>query len=315
MLAQVLHETDWELLPTQTEPGPRDGSEPVLRIEDRTVDRETLGSWLLGLNAEGMELVFVEHALVARLAREAGFELDPEAPPRRIREDIRAMADRVFGGDVDRFLRQHGSVSEEGHIAAQLQVVEHHIATEYLMALDHTASEEEVRQAWRERYGDEGREVRVRLIELEMPRVGPEVDAKDVVRERDRLFAETEELASQLARRIENGEDFATLASRHSSHSSRQHGGELNGPFLPFDWPASVRAEVLAAERGDVLGPVSDGPAMGRVWVFEVLSARDMPFDATREALRQELEQRRPPATARASWLNSLTQALEYEPR
>lgn len=311
VLSTALDGVQWSLLPALREHGPRPGSEPVLRIGDTDVSRQEYGDWLMGINGESGRKLFVEFELVKRLADEAGVAPTEDEVVARINRDMEDMIERVFGGRLDRFLQQNSVNDKAQFVESRMALVEHHQATENLIAVDREVTQEQVRGLWLQRYGEQGRAVRARVIELEVPTVDSDVDPKDSRAERDRLFAETEQLAARLVERIENGEDFATLATRHSAHNSQKNGGQLAGFVQPADWPAGVSSAVLAGHSGQVIGPVSDGAALGRVWVFEILEARDMPFESAQEELRAELLSTRVGVGDRAAWLNLLMRRVE----
>ena len=69
------------------------------------------------------------------------------------------------------------------------------------------------------------------------------------------ILVPTEEAAQDLKTRIENGEDFATLAREHSQCPSGSRGGDL-GEFGPGQMVREFDEVVFAAPVNAVQGPV-----------------------------------------------------------
>ncbi len=90
--------------------------------------------------------------------------------------------------------------------------------------------------------------------------------------------------ATQVRRRLVDGEDFATLAVERSLDASGPRGGRL-GPVSRLDpaWPRAFREALFALEPGVLSEPV---PVDGRVLLIEVLETRPasgVSFEADRE--------------------------------
>lgn len=69
------------------------------------------------------------------------------------------------------------------------------------------------------------------------------------------ILVETEAQCADLKKRIENGEDFAALASEHSRCPSGRRGGEL-GEFFPGQMVPEFDSVCFNEEVGVVHGPV-----------------------------------------------------------
>jgi hypothetical protein len=90
--------------------------------------------------------------------------------------------------------------------------------------------------------------------------------------------------ATQVRRRLLNGEDFAAVAVETSLDASGPRGGRL-GPVSRLDpaWPRAFREAIFTLEPGELSKPV---PVDGRVLLIEVLEARPesgVSFEADRE--------------------------------
>ena len=69
------------------------------------------------------------------------------------------------------------------------------------------------------------------------------------------ILVETKEQCEDLKSQIENGEDFAALAAKHSQCPSGAQGGEL-GTFSPGQMVKEFDTVVFNDEVGKVHGPV-----------------------------------------------------------
>ena len=69
------------------------------------------------------------------------------------------------------------------------------------------------------------------------------------------ILVATEEACNDLKLKIENGADFADIASAHSECPSGKQGGEL-GRFSPGQMVREFDEVVFSAEVGKVHGPV-----------------------------------------------------------
>ena len=69
------------------------------------------------------------------------------------------------------------------------------------------------------------------------------------------ILVPTEEACNDLKEQIENGADFAAIASEHSECPSGKQGGDL-GRFSPGQMVREFDEVVFSAEVGKVHGPV-----------------------------------------------------------
>ena len=70
------------------------------------------------------------------------------------------------------------------------------------------------------------------------------------------ILVPTEEEASEIKARIEDGEDFAKLAREHSTDTSNAEAGGLLGEVVPGQLVPEFEEAVTEAEDGEVVGPV-----------------------------------------------------------
>ncbi len=83
------------------------------------------------------------------------------------------------------------------------------------------------------------------------------------------ILLKSKELAEELKKKIDDGEDFSTLAEQHSECPSKKRGGDLGW----FGKGAMVRAfEVAAftADEGEVVGPIKTEFGWHLIYVYEI---------------------------------------------
>ena len=83
------------------------------------------------------------------------------------------------------------------------------------------------------------------------------------------ILVKSQELAEELKKKIDDGEDFSTLAEQHSECPSKKRGGDLGW----FGKGAMVRAFEIAAftaEEGQVVGPIKTEFGWHVIYVYEI---------------------------------------------
>jgi parvulin-like peptidyl-prolyl isomerase len=300
-----------QLLPAMFEEAVEPEShEPVIGmvIDGEPVPRAAFAAWLLQGRGEHYARTFAEHWLVEREARERGIVATPEEVETRVQEQLQQILDQGYKGSRDAwllYLRQRGR-DEAGWRREWTRRMRIEVLTEKLFQSERKVTDEQVLARWHRIYGEEGKWVEARLILVPLP--APEV-AEDMSREDlDRAVAKSREqalaTAQGLARRLADGEDFATLARTFSSHEpTRARGGKLEGRFRPDEWPEEVSKAVMALEAGRVTAPLDAGKGFA---IFEVLESRRVPFEEVRDAIRTELERERVPGGDLAGYRNVL---------
>jgi hypothetical protein len=209
---------------------------------------------------------------------------------------------RATGRDEALFLRELRHRMETDALAEQL------------LLRARVVGEEELRARFRAEYGEAGRKVAARML-LVRPRQ-PQLD-EGLSREEltERFAAELErarERAAELAARARGGEDFGTLARRHSDDPrTRELGGALEGGFVPGTWSEPVVDAVLALEPGEISAPLLWGDAW---FLFEVTGIEQVRFEDVREGLERELRERRPNRADIAGYRNSLRKQADVRP-
>lgn len=102
------------------------------------------------------------------------------------------------------------------------------------------------------------------------------------------------EVVDEVVAKVRSGADFATLAQRLSEDPTKRDGGLLPAFGPGFQHPAARRAFEL--QRGDVCDPFEAAWAGERRWFtvycLERESGRDVPFDAVRQEIDDDLDLR-----------------------
>ncbi|HEV3023173.1 MAG TPA: peptidylprolyl isomerase [Pirellulales bacterium] len=216
--------------------------------------------------------------------------------------------------DVLRGLHRHRHLLPLLKEAAAERVLLQHAAREELSVSDtelqqaadqfrhrHGLSGAEQTHRWLAREGltiedfEAGLERELLLAKLKQHLTGPQVANRFHAR-RDRyaraalrlIVVASEGIGRELlAQIIEEGQDFAALARKHSLHGpSRLAGGSL-GVVARYDLPADAADAVFAASPGNVVGPLP-GPDGFRLILVEELLPPELD-DETQEVIRQEL--------------------------
>jgi parvulin-like peptidyl-prolyl isomerase len=291
------------------------GEVVALSIDGQEVARKEYATWLLAVRGEASAHHFVEHWVVEREAARRGMAIDESEVRQRTQEYIERVILESHGGSREAWLAHIAlSRGDEGtYFRDRMVRMRIELLTERLYLADRRVTPEMVRRRWEEVYGEGGRSIEARMILL---RVGLPAPEPGLAREelQARIAAEsarTRELAVDLVGRLRDGEDFATLARRHSQEpGSAARGGQLDGRFRPETWPEPVARAVQALAPGELSEPLD----LGTAWVvFQVLSVMDVAFEDVSADLEQSLREARPSFAELAAYRNGLMQHLEIE--
>ena len=297
----------------------RSGAEqpdPVaLLINGEPVSRKSYARWLLHARGEASWQAFAEAWLVERRAQARGVEVSPEEVDLRVREALDELIARSHQGDRDLWRAYLASAGrDEALFLAQLARRQRlQLLVEKLILSERVVEAAAVKARFESLYGPLGRRAHARAILLEIPR--PELEpglSKAEVEARLAALVEARRLdAQRLVERARGGEDFSTLARRHSDEPfTHERGGELEGGFQPDGWPPEVARAVLALPRGGVSDPL----LAGRWWaLFELVDYEPVELEAEFDRLAAELRSRRPDPAEIAGYRNQLLQATAIE--
>jgi parvulin-like peptidyl-prolyl isomerase len=303
----------YELHPELFESAPSlEGREALaMTVDGEPIPRRVFAAWLLWIRGEFQATHFAQDWLVMQRAQEAGVEISDEAAMARVESyiewllssDPRYRGSReawvaslsVRGRTVEDFLREKA-------FRARLDLM-----AQELILRERVVSEADVRAEFERQFGSAGRWLEVRLIQVDVE--PPDVSRIGTREELDAAMLAAGEAARQeaagYAERLRAGEDFATLARRHSDDpASAAEGGRLAGRFRGDAWSPEVAAAVRALELGQVSAPLYDGRSY---YVFELVVDRQVDFEAARDELYSELAERQPSSGAIAAYRNVLT--------
>ncbi len=286
-----------------------------LLIDGEPVARSVYARWLLYSRGEASWQQFTEDWLVDRQAQEKGIQVDAAEIDARVREQVETTITEGYHGDRSAWLSYLALTGrdEESHLRQLARRARLVRLAEKLILSERQITAGLVEQRYRELYGSTGRRVQARMIllEIETPDLHSGLSREELQQLFDQAAEERRLDAQALAGQLAGGEDFATLAQRHSDERiSAELGGRLEGGFRPSAWPAAVRDAVMALGRGEVSPPL----LAGRAWtLFEVDDFEQVPFEGVAAEIRQELERERPGPADLAAFRNVLLQASEVE--
>lgn len=294
-----------------------DRSRPALVVDDEPVSLAEYASWLRRQQGEIAARRYAEEHLIERLAAEAGIEPTAAEIDAQLREDRQRIIDLGHGGDEAKWV---ASLASSGRTPATWERVARPRArvTVLLASLwrrDRVVTDEHVRNLWADRYGIDGVSVEARLIakRFELPeREEGESDRawrSRVIAAGRPAFDELVELAA----RVEDGEDFATLAKRYSDdRESAVLGGVPPGGFDLLNWDEAAHIALSGLEPGQLTPPVLIDDTL---YLFEVTDFVRVPFDEVAASLRAELEAAPPAGVQLAAFRNVMTRDLVVEPQ
>ncbi len=298
------------ILPAMAALEPPSGSRSyaVLTIGETEISFDEYATWLRQRIGQSMASQFVRDLLIDELARERKVELSEETIAKRVEEMRQFKVATQFHGkqaawEASLAMRGHTREMFERQASIRARI---DLLAEKLMLLDREFTEQELRDAWLQRYGKNGRAQHVRLMmKIVIP---PDLPRDATAEVAARLRREASEKARlelvALRDRIIDGEDFAALARLYSDDElTREAGGTLDVPFAERRWPEEFHEAVEALEVGRLTEPLFN---TGAWFLFELLSDVSIPFEDVREELRTELKQERPPAIQVAVFMNSL---------
>lgn len=243
-------------------PDPHAGDGEVARIGELVLRKSDAFSRLLAADPKtalsAVDLLVFD-VLVAGHARQFGIRVDPEAVRQEAAREEQALAEQVH---------------KELGPAMQLQ---DYVWRIFGMRLEDWRATNELRTAQRRYQG-----YVIRYLALREDRVRVRY-----IQNRDRKLLE------ELAQKVREGADFATLALRYSEDSLRRDGGLL--PPFGEGFPHPVAAIALQLPKGGLSAvferSVGDEKRCYLVYCLDRLAGRDVPFATVRGELDQDLQQ------------------------
>ncbi len=241
----------------------KEGSQPVASIQDRAITEDEWVDELKKRYGREMLMTMLNRQAVALEAKAKGIDITTA----EVDAEIDVMS-RSYGSK-ERFLSE--MEDQLGITEAELRM-----ETTYRLLLEKIATsdvhiEPQQIDAYLDLYPDQFRPKK--QLNLSMIEVA------------------SEDEANQAMDRLENGEDFAALASEISlDEYTREEGGQIglieeDDPFLP---PALLDA-ALELEPGDIAGPISLTDTYAIVYLHDIIEPKAPSEDKIREAVRKQL--------------------------
>ena len=293
--------------------------EPVvgMLVNGKPVARATFALWLLHARGEHYARDFSEHFLIEREAGRLGVTATDAEVDARLAEFRQAMLDDAHHGNRERWLeylrlrgRDESTWEREWRRRMRIDVL-----TEKLVIAERRIDEAQIRARWQELYGAEGRclEVRWIVIPFATPKFSDGMTREEVERAVAAAHDASRVFAERVAARLDDGEDFASLARSYSSdEASRARGGTLEGRFRPEQWSPELARAVSALEVGAHSPALETGKGFA---IFEALAVRPVSFESARAELERELRNARVPRGDLAGYRNLLFQRSKVEVR
>ena len=276
-----------------------DGSSPedvVLRVDGREVTRREFTDFAVAYRGEQFARRFAESFVIKRLANEHRFAFAGGEIERRVDEYISRTINIKHDGDRDAWLAtvQMAGRSEASYRRELYFRELDHWRLERLMRFERAPTEAEIKGIWEREYGPKGRRIYARWIEVAMERV----DIPDGISQEElqkifaKLKAEAESRAQSLIERLDEGEDFGTLAREHSADPrTASKGGDPGRDFRFEDWIRDADELFGDIKTGSLVGPTEIGNSF---WVFEFLDVTRTPFESVKETLLERALNERP---------------------
>jgi hypothetical protein len=290
-----------------------DAWEVALRIDGEPVPRSEYALWLLHARGSAWNRRFIEDWLIEREARAAGIEVTDEEVARRAAEMFQWRVENAHHGDRPAYLAYLAArdLDEEKLLRSLGWRARADLLAEALLVRDRVVTEDELRRAWIDRYGEDGVSHHVRSLAIGVdagPREG--LDPAELERRVARAREEARVRAQDVVRRVANGEDFAALAERFGDPHPPEGIRATSSRFRPETWPDQIVAAVLALKPGGVTPPVLYEP----YWmVFECTKVERVPFEDVHDELERERMARRPVMAEIATYRNVLYEAADPE--
>jgi hypothetical protein len=277
------------------------------RIQERPIRLSAFSNWLTDTHGRPHLDSFKQTQLVHRLAEALGAQFSADEISQRMNSDLDDRLTLFYDGDRTRWLddlRMDGRTLAGWRREATMRA-HHDLCAEALLLTRRVVGEPEMRAEWERIYGPQGNARTVRWILMRS--AAPPQDLK-VEEFKEWLEGELSALARRVGklrqRIVEDGEDFATLARRHSTDTAtRATGGLLPGVFDPRVHASVIADAVSPLKSGEISQPVS---LPGGCALYQVLKIEHTPFDEVRENLHDSLMELRPSAVELAGFVNQI---------
>lgn len=286
---------------------PRTSELEIGHIAGSPVRLSLFSIWLTETHGRPHLDSFKQTQLVHRLAEALDAEFSTDEIRQRMESDLSDRIELFYDGDRGRWLedlRMDGRTSAGWRREAALRA-HYDLCAEALLLSRRVVGERELRAEWERRYGPEGSARTVRWILLRPAAPPEDLKLEELEEWLKGELGGLELRVSELRQRIvEDGEDFATLARRHSADTeTRAKGGLLPGVFDPRVHPSVVSEAVSQLKSGEVSQPVR---FPGGCVLYQVLKIKHTPLAEVKDDLHASLMKLRPSAVELAGFVNQL---------
>lgn len=269
---------------------------PVLRIDGETITWGEYSRWLVRETGERTAFEFaLDDYVVEREAARRQVELDPQELQRAVTHDFDLRVEKAFQGRKEDWLEELRSSgrTEEGVRTERAIEARRELLASAIANLGRVVPEAKIQREWERAFGRHGRR-----YELARMQFRPEpVKSEKLPREEwmAQLAARKEdarERALAVRKRLEAGEDFATLAAQLSEDEETrlQRGSQPLGLRDP-GWPDDFLDALEALPLGALSQPLF---ARGGWWLVRPLKVVVTPLADVRHALELDLIARGP---------------------
>ncbi len=292
-----------------------DRKESSRKALEHSIRRSEYAAWMRRLQGEKVVSRFVEAFMVSKAARERKVSVSEAELRARTELDIATTIREEHLGDRDAWLKDlaRSGRTETEYRNEYILRMRVDLLLDKLIRTERAVAPAEIESAWVEEYGPGGilHELRWLRIDSELPAITDERTPEETQRLLREALLEAQEKASALRQRIEDGEDFATLAEKHSDDPVTRSNGGRPAPSFRIRHLAEVfQTAVRALKPGEVSKPMSHA---GRVYVFEKLAVQITPLAKVADQLRDRLMARRPNEVQISRKKNELSRDAEVD--
>lgn len=230
-------------------------SDVMMQINGTPIPRSRFIDELNEAYGESYRETFISHVLVEERARQAGLTVTTEEIEAYVRENLDALLEARFEANnpffsTDPRERERTIKSWEKRLRLDGR---YDLLAEQLVKKDRTVSEDALRQAFEEKYGPNGVQIRARHIQRNVSVAGsPDYTLERYTKETSVIDAETKARAEEALRKLRASEMFEKVMNAYSDDPRRVAGGTLGNSRGRFG--SEFDEAVGALKEGELSG-------------------------------------------------------------